>query len=131
MSNNTGTKQPAYPRTFIADGGFGSSGQTGSALHRLMPIEGLRAYLALWVLGGHVLWESGYRPQTLSGLSKLIVSGEYAVAFLHHHQRFRNFSSLDKQRETYQQFIVRRFFHLFPVLSSCLPSRSLCPKCAF
>ena len=80
-----------------------------------MPLEGLRAYLALWVLIGHALWESGYRPQALSGLSKLILSGEYAVDLFIIISGFVIFLSLDKQRETYQQFIVRRFFRLFPV----------------
>ena len=125
MRNNTGTVQPvlapdthapqAYPPTLINGKGFSSSSHTDSALHRLIPIEGLRAYLALWVLIGHALWESGYRPQALSGLSKLILSGEYAVDLFIIISGFVIFLSLDKQRETYQQFIVRRFFRLFPV----------------
>ena len=125
MNNNTETVQPvrtptpvttnAYPRIFIASEGFSSSGHTDSALHRLMPLEGLRAYLALWVLVGHVLWGSGYRPQALAGLFKLILSGEYAVDLFIIISGFVIFFSLDKQRETYQQFIVRRFFRLFPV----------------
>ena len=125
MNNNIEAVQPvraldthhpnAYPRTFIAGEGFSSSGHTDSALHRLMPLEGLRAYLALWVLAGHALWESGYRPRTLSALPKLILSGEYAVDLFIISSGFVIFFSLDKQRETYQQFIVRRFFRLFPV----------------
>ena len=80
-----------------------------------MPIEGLRAYLALWVVICHAFWESGYRPQALSGLSKLILSATYAIDLFIIISGFVIFFLLDTRRETYQQFIVRRFFRLFPV----------------
>ena len=92
-----------------------SSGASPSAVHRLPFVEGLRAYLALWVLVCHVLWESGYRPHGLSGLPKLILLCPLAVDVFIIISGFVIFFSLDNQRETYQQFITRRFFRLFPV----------------
>lgn len=102
----------------IVEGSRGAvslSGPTDSTLPRLMPLVGLRAYLALWVVVCHAFWESGYRPQAFSGLSKLILSATYAIDVFIIISGFVIFFLLDKRRETYQQFIVRRFFRLFPV----------------
>ena len=92
-----------------------SSGAPSSAVSRLLPVEGLRAYLALWVLVSHALWVAGYRPDALAGLPKLIGLARYAVDLFIIISGFVIVLSLDKQRETYLQFIVRRFFRLFPV----------------
>ena len=48
------------------DGRF--SAEPSPAVSRLLPIEGLRAYLALWVLVDHVLWVAGYWQDTIAGL---------------------------------------------------------------
>jgi peptidoglycan/LPS O-acetylase OafA/YrhL len=75
----------------------------------------LRAYLALWVLVDHVLWITGYWHDTLVGLPKLLASGSYAVDLFIIISGFVIMLALDRQRETYLPFIVRRFFRLFPV----------------
>jgi hypothetical protein len=38
------------PRVVVQDQGDRSSGRPSSTVSRLLPVEGLRAYLALWVL---------------------------------------------------------------------------------
>src|SRR5262245_6919746 len=94
---------------------FSSSNKTPSVPHRLPLVEGLRAYLVLWALAAHAFWAAGYESQWLSGLPKLLLLGHdpaYVAVII---SGFVIFLSLDTQRETYQQFIVRRFFRLFPV----------------
>ena len=56
-----------------------SSGGSSSTVSRLLPIDGLRGYLALWVLVGHVLWLSGFEPETLAGLPRLFRTAQSAV----------------------------------------------------
>ena len=48
-----------HPRRPVQDHGGRSSSAPSAAVSRLLPIEGLRAYLALWVLTDHVLWVVG------------------------------------------------------------------------
>ena len=48
-----------HPRGPLQDQGGRSSSAPSPAVSRLLPIEGLRAYLALWVLTDHVLWVVG------------------------------------------------------------------------
>jgi len=83
--------------------------------NRLNAIEGLRGYLALWVLVCHVLWASGLQANALSGLPKLLRMGEYAVDLFIIVSGFVIFLSLDSRSVSYKQFIVRRFFRLFPL----------------
>ena len=47
--------------------------------HRVVAIEGLRGYLALWVLVCHAFWASGIETGTLSGLPQLLRQGDLAV----------------------------------------------------
>lgn len=95
-------------RDHAADGPF-------PTVSRLLPVEGVRAYLALWVMVSHVMWVSGYERGTLTGLLKLIQMGPFAVELFVIISGFVIMLSLDKLRETYVQFIVRRFFRLFPL----------------
>src|SRR4029077_17102692 len=53
------------PRGPVQDEGGRSSRAPSAAVSLLLPVEGLRAYLALWVLGSHALWVAGYRPDAL------------------------------------------------------------------
>lgn len=92
-----------------------SFGESSSAMVRLLPVEGLRAYLALWVVVCHAMWLSGYETELLTGLPKLLRTGSYAVELFITISGFVIMLALDKQRETYAQFIARRFFRLFPV----------------
>ena len=90
-------------------------------VHRLAPIEGLRAYLALWVVVTHVMFFSsaafqGLNPAgALRGLVRLLESGPLAVQVFMIISGFVITVLLDKRRENYAQFIVRRFFRLYPV----------------
>lgn len=92
-----------------------SSAEQSSAVSRLLPIEGLRAYLALWVVIDHALWSSGYVPEALARLPRLFRTAEYAVDLFIIISGFVITLALDKQRGTYLPFVVRRFFRLFPV----------------
>lgn len=82
---------------------------------RLQAIEGLRAYLALWVVVGHVLWAAGFKKEDLSGLALLIRSPELAVDVFIIVSGFVIFLALDAKRDGYAQFIVRRFFRMYPL----------------
>src|SRR4051812_38172947 len=82
---------------------------------RITLIEGMRAYLAFWVLACHVLWLSGYTENSLTGVPKMLGLGYYAVDVFIIISGFVVFFLLDKKNENYRQFIVRRFFRLFPL----------------
>jgi len=85
-----------------------------STVHRLAAVEGVRAYLAFWVLICHDLWSAGYQAGNLLGLPKLLREGHYAVDVFVILSGFVIFLLLDERRESYKEFIVRRFFRLFP-----------------
>jgi peptidoglycan/LPS O-acetylase OafA/YrhL len=82
---------------------------------RLAPIEGLRAYLAFWVLVGHVMSLAGYAEAQFDGLLKLLMEPRLAVDIFMAVSGWVIFSLLDRRAETYGQFITRRFFRLYPV----------------
>jgi peptidoglycan/LPS O-acetylase OafA/YrhL len=103
------------PRGLVQAHSNPSSGAPSAAVSRLLPIEGLRAYLALWVVVCHALEASGYEAEALTGLPKLALIGEYAVQLFIIISGFVIMLALDKHRETYVQFLVRRFSRLFPV----------------
>jgi peptidoglycan/LPS O-acetylase OafA/YrhL len=85
-------------------------------LKRLVPIEGLRAYLAFWVLVDHVLCFSGYDGAATSNKALLLLySGRLAVDIFMIVSGFVIFALLDRRQENYAQFICRRFFRLYPV----------------
>ncbi|HKQ40469.1 MAG TPA: hypothetical protein VJ063_20530, partial [Verrucomicrobiae bacterium] len=68
---------------------------------RLAAIEGLRGYLALWVLVCHVMWSSGFEVNALSMLPQIVAKGRYAVEVFMIISGFVIFFLLDKQRENY------------------------------
>jgi peptidoglycan/LPS O-acetylase OafA/YrhL len=84
---------------------------------RLPEIEGLRAYLALWVVAGHVLWASGYEARELAGIPLLIRSPELAVDLFIVVSGFVIFLALDTTKHRPLEFVVRRFFRLYPVFA--------------
>lgn len=59
----------------VQDQGGRSSIAPSNAVSRLLPIEGLRAYLAMWVVVCHTLEASGYERGVLTGLPKLMSLG--------------------------------------------------------
>jgi peptidoglycan/LPS O-acetylase OafA/YrhL len=83
---------------------------------RLEPIEGLRAYLALWVLLDHTLEICGYQPATTPSVLRLLRgTGGYAVKVFVIVSGFVIFSLLDRRRERPLTFVLRRFFRLYPL----------------
>jgi peptidoglycan/LPS O-acetylase OafA/YrhL len=77
-------------------------------------LDGLRAYLASWVLVCHVMWVSGYECDNLDGACAVICRGVHAVDVFVLLSGFVIFKLLDARTETYGLFIVRRFLRLFP-----------------
>jgi peptidoglycan/LPS O-acetylase OafA/YrhL len=90
--------------------------QDPSARHRLDTIEGLRGYLALWVVVCHVLWAAGIPlDDRLWGVLRVLRDGAFAVDIFVIVSGFVIFLLLDTQKATYQQFVLRRYFRLFPL----------------
>lgn len=83
---------------------------------RLQLLEGLRFYLAAWVVADHVLGRGGYGPASLSGVLRLLRCGWYAVDVFVILSGFVIFLLLDRKQETYGAFITRRFFRLWPLM---------------
>src|SRR5262245_31635660 len=88
---------------------------SGGSPPRLGAVEGMRAYLALWVVVCHAMWASGYEPAMLSGLPSVLRQGDLAVEVFVIISAFVIFLLLDTKKLTFGSFIVRRFFRLFPL----------------
>jgi len=85
-------------------------------MKRLVPIEGLRAWLALWVVASHVLEFSGFDYASNVGwVHALLQQGPLAVNVFMIVSGFVIFNLLGGQRETCRQFLVRRFFRIYPL----------------
>jgi peptidoglycan/LPS O-acetylase OafA/YrhL len=82
---------------------------------RLGLLEGLRAYLSLWVVLDHSLEHSGYDDRESSLALALLRGGEYAVDWFVILSGFVIALLLDQRQESYRRFIVRRFFRLYPL----------------
>ncbi|HET6338452.1 MAG TPA: acyltransferase [Polyangiales bacterium] len=78
-------------------------------------LDGLRAYLASWVVVCHAMWVSGFECDDLSGVCAVVCRGAHAVDVFVLLSGFVIFKLLDARKETYGVFIVRRFLRLFPV----------------
>lgn len=86
---------------------------------KILGLEALRGYMALWVFASHLLQMSGDRLTT--GGWATLANAQYAV------QTFMILSGyvialvLNRNTESYSQFITRRFFRIYPVffLASC------------
>ena len=81
---------------------------------RLTPIEGLRGFLALWVLLGHTLQTVGTAGYWGS-VVHWIPDSQLAVKCFMVISGFVIFLLLDTKREPYKVFITRRFFRIYPV----------------
>lgn len=82
---------------------------------RIVAIDGFRAYLALWVVGCHVLWYSGYEESAIGTPLKLISRGHYPVDVFIIISGFVIFFLLDRRNAIPADFIRQRFFRLFPL----------------
>lgn len=88
--------------------------QRSSSPDRLALLEGLRGFLALYVVLDHSLEFSGYVDDIAHPLSALR-GGRYAVNEFVILSGFVIFYLLDKRTEGYRAFITRRFFRLYPI----------------
>jgi len=82
-------------------------------MKHLKIIDGLRAWLALWVIIAHVMLGAGYTSES-TGLRRVLQQGHLAVGVFMIISGFVIFMLLQKREENYRQFITRRFFRLFP-----------------
>lgn len=87
---------------------------------RFSAIEGLRGYMALWVLAAHCLGAAGYELDQLHGVIKMIRDADYAVDVFVIVSGFVISRLIIKSRERYIVFIGRRFFRLFPLYALCM-----------
>jgi len=86
---------------------------------RFPEIEGLRAYLAVWVFLGHGLLQAGF----LAGnpLVRLLLHGGDAVHLFVVVSGFVITHLLLGKQESYPAYIIRRFFRIYPVyVVSCV-----------
>ena len=81
---------------------------------RLVLLEGLRGFLALYVVLDHTLEYSGYVDELARPLF-FLRAGRYAVDAFVILSGFVIFCLLDKRTEDYRSFVTRRFFRLYPV----------------
>ncbi|MEI2580831.1 acyltransferase family protein [Scytonema sp. PRP1] len=86
---------------------------------RINELEALRGPLAWWVVISHILPIVGITEETL-GRFGFLVEGTYAVEVFIIMSGFFIFYLLDSGRENYKQFIIRRFFRLYPAYFVCL-----------
>lgn len=82
------------------------------------PAVGLRAYLATWVVLGHGLQLAGY-VKSKNPVIAFLLRGDAAVSVFIILSGFVITNLLLGKQETYGQYIVRRFFRLFPVYAVC------------
>lgn len=92
-------------------------------------LEGLRGYLAIWVMLVHVGYFVGlsrfnsepmFPGFVARALSYLDLTGYDAVKLFMILSGFVIFYLLDQGRESYAAFIVRRFFRLWPIFAACV-----------
>ncbi len=96
-------------------------------MRRIQIVEGLRGILALWVLFAHVLASAGLGTHWVGPFS-ILANGVNAVDVFIIVSGFVIFYLLDTSRESYQQFIWRRFLRLYPVYLICLVVSALTIK---
>ena len=82
---------------------------------RISIFEGLRAYLAWWVVGCHILAECGFDQKFLPGVLRVMRGGGgEAVCIFIILSGFAIMHLLATKKEPYRIFILRRFFRLYP-----------------
>ncbi len=86
-----------------------------SSPSRLTAIEGLRAYLALWVVLSHAMQWSGMAEAGLTGLWAWAWQGSLAVKVFIIISGFVIFHRLEEKRESTRVFLLHRFFRIYPV----------------
>jgi peptidoglycan/LPS O-acetylase OafA/YrhL len=85
------------------------------AAPRLHILEGLRGYMAWWVVFGHFLIEAGFHRDWLPSIAKVAIHPGYAVDVFVILSGFVITHLLSTQQISYRVFLTRRFFRLFPL----------------
>ena len=91
---------------------------------RVLELDGVRGFLALWVVLSHICCWTGFWDFTTTGplgwlwekfidatsaVEIFMILSGFAISFLLHHKK-----------ETYSRFMVGRFFRIYPVYLICL-----------
>jgi len=86
------------------------------SLQRITEFEGLRAILAWWVVGAHLLQYCGIKIRAPHSLLTWMVSAGYAVDLFVILSGFVIFLVLDiTSKKNYVQFMTERFFRIYPL----------------
>jgi peptidoglycan/LPS O-acetylase OafA/YrhL len=90
------------------------------ATHKLHPIEGLRGYLAIMVMITHIFNFGAYISipdffKNSSDLYSVLNQGDLAVKCFMIISGFVIFLLIDTKKETYGDYLTRRFLRIFPV----------------
>ncbi len=93
---------------------------TPAVTQRLHLLEGLRGFMAWWVVLGHFLVESGFRGAWLPSLGRIVTNAGYAVDVFVILSGFVITHLLCTQPVSYREFIARRFFRLYPLFVAAL-----------
>src|SRR5882757_3598927 len=82
---------------------------------KLSELEGLRAWLAWWVVIGHSLVEAGWSDSYLPTVAKILLGQVLAVKLFIILSGFVITLLLDRQKQGYRDFITTRAFRIFPL----------------
>ncbi|MCI4592673.1 acyltransferase [Sphingobium sp. BYY-5] len=82
------------------------------SISRLVELDSLRGFMALWVYLTHILFLVGFPDHGILGL---IANGSMAVSVFMILSGFAIGTTLLNGRSTYGQYFARRFFRLYPV----------------
>ena len=91
---------------------------------RFSELEGLRGFLAAWVIFGHILLFSGFTyTDGLFGILFSPVLGVYVFMML---SGFVITCALDAKQSSWVDFMWRRFLRIYPVYVACIALAILC-----
>ena len=83
-------------------------------MNRVKGLEGLRGYLAIWVWLTHVTTMATLPLDKYSGWGRILANGDTAVGIFIIISGFVITMNIDRSRDGYRQYIIRRGFRLFP-----------------
>lgn len=83
-------------------------------MKRIPEFEGLRGFLAWWVVIGHIIYFSGIEPDFFPQGIRLIAKQAYPVDVFIILSGFVIFMLIEKKHQSYKVFIIQRFFRLYP-----------------
>lgn len=83
-------------------------------------LTGVRALMALWVVGGHTLQQAGFAASDLVWPVSVVRNAGYPVLVFIMLSGFVISHLVKTAREPYVTYIIRRFFRLAPLLFACI-----------